>query len=207
MEGVKNDGVNVHRYDANQKVEDMPLIALAGVGADTTNQTNISRMGDFKERLNFAPSTFVDYGGSVGASVTTASDGSPIYSVDDDVLPTNFFDVATGEFVDSELSRMRSRLMVNFGNVRFGLFSRCNILPADLFPLQIVCSLFVIKEAAQLFQRNFPLSVLLYIGAALAHLQGLLHTMRTIHIHVLKGKEKLNLLGSGQHLQFGVCAS
>mmetsp|Transcript_4842 Transcript_4842/g.10672 ORF Transcript_4842/g.10672 Transcript_4842/m.10672 type:complete len:654 (-) Transcript_4842:111-2072(-) len=116
VEGVNNDGVNTHY--ANQKPEDEPLIALAGVGANTTNQTSIARMGDFKERLNFSPATFVDYGGSsaVGASVTTSSDGSPTYSVDDDALPLNFFDAVTGEFVDSESSRARSRLMINFGN-------------------------------------------------------------------------------------------
>mmetsp|Transcript_54534 Transcript_54534/g.115848 ORF Transcript_54534/g.115848 Transcript_54534/m.115848 type:complete len:656 (-) Transcript_54534:26-1993(-) len=118
VEGVNNDGANTHHYNASQKMEDEPLIALAGVGAETTNQTSIARMGDFKERLNFAPSTFVDYGGSssVGSSVTTASDGSPTYSVDDDVLPTAFFDAATGEFVDSASSRTRSRLLINFGN-------------------------------------------------------------------------------------------
>ena len=119
MEGVNNDGANTHHYDfANE--EDQPLIALAGVGADTTNQTSIARMGDFKERLSHSPTNFVDYGGSstTGAAVTTASDGSPKYSVDDDVLPLNFFDSTTGEFVDSPQARARARLMINFGNVR-----------------------------------------------------------------------------------------
>ena len=85
VDGVDNDGCNAHHYDMNCKVEDMPLIALAGCGAHTTNQTSISQMGDFKGRLNFAPSTFVDYSGStVGSAITTGSDGSPNYSVDDD---------------------------------------------------------------------------------------------------------------------------
>lgn len=119
VEGVNNDGCNVHHYNANHKPEDEPLITLACVGAETTSSASISRMSDFKERLNFAPLTFVDYGGSsAGAAVTTASDGSPKYSVDDDVLPINFFDSATGEFVDSQAARSRARLMINFGNVR-----------------------------------------------------------------------------------------
>jgi len=117
VEGVNNDGVNTHHYNAD-KEEDVPLIALAGVGADTGAAVSIAVMGCFKDRLNFAPTTFVDYGGSsaVGAAVTTASDGSPNYSVDDDVLPLNFFDSATGEFVDSPQARARARLMINFGN-------------------------------------------------------------------------------------------
>ncbi|KAL7543458.1 hypothetical protein ACHAXR_012739 [Thalassiosira sp. AJA248-18] len=118
VEGVNNDGVNTHHYNANQKAEDEPLIALAGCGADTINQTRISQMGDFKERLTFAPTTFVDYGGSssVGGAATTASNGSPNYSVDDDVLPLNFFDAATGEFVDTPHARSRAKLCINFGN-------------------------------------------------------------------------------------------
>ena len=88
-------------------------------------------MSDFKERLNFAPVTFVDYGGSsAGAAVTTASDGSPKYSVDDDVLPLNFFDSATGEFVDSQAARSRARLMINFGNVRIVVCVCDRLLPA-----------------------------------------------------------------------------
>jgi hypothetical protein len=118
---VNNDGVNVHRCNPNQKREDESLIILAGVGADAANSSPIARMGDFKERLNFAPTSFVDYCGSsaVGAAVTTASDGSPKYSVDDDVLPLHFFDAASGEFMDSPQARSRARLMINFGNVSF----------------------------------------------------------------------------------------
>ena len=118
VDGVNNDGTNVHRYNANQKPEDEPLLALAGL-ADTTSSQKISRMGDFKERLNFSPVTFVDYGNATGSAMTTASDGTPLYSVDDDVLPLNFFDGTTGEFVDSPQARARARLMINFGNVRF----------------------------------------------------------------------------------------
>jgi len=64
-------------------------------------------MGDFREKLNFSPVSFVDYGGSnsSGAAVTTAADGSPTYSVDDDALPLNFFDAKSGEFVDSPQAR------------------------------------------------------------------------------------------------------
>ena len=121
IEGVNNDGDNTHRFQLGEKPENQPLITLAGCGAQTANQTGISRMGDFKERLSFAPSTFVDYSGSgmAGAAVTTASDGSPKYSVDDDVLPLNFFDVVTGEFIDTPQARSRARLLINFGNVRF----------------------------------------------------------------------------------------
>lgn len=106
MEGVNNDGANTHHCNLNHKPEDEPLIALACVGAETTNSQPVSIMGDFKERLNWNNSTFVDYGGSNagGASVTTASDGSPKYSVDDDALPLSFFDSATGEFVVSVLT-------------------------------------------------------------------------------------------------------
>lgn len=114
--GVNNDGVNTHITSDN--IEDEPLIALAGVGADTANATSISRMGDFKERLSFSPSTFVDYGGvSLGASVTTGADGAPQYTVDDDFLPQSFFDSSSGEFHDSPLARARSRLTIHFGNV------------------------------------------------------------------------------------------
>ncbi len=117
---MNNDGVNVHHYNRNQKIEDERLITLAGVGADETISSPIARMGDFKERLSFAPTNFVNYCGcssAVGAAVTTASDGSPKYSVDDDVLPVHFFDAASGEFMDSPQARSRARLMINFGNV------------------------------------------------------------------------------------------
>lgn len=121
---MNNDGVNVHHYNPNQKPDDEPLIILAGVGADAANSSPIARMGDFKERLNFAPTLFVDYSGrsAAGAAVTTGSDGSPKYSVDDDVLPLHFFDAASGEFIDSPSARSRARLMINFGNVSFDMY-------------------------------------------------------------------------------------
>ena len=120
VEGVNNDGTNTHRYDASNKPEDQPLLALAGL-ANTTSSAPIARMGDFKERLNFTPVSFVDYGTSTGASITTSSNGSPQYSVDDDVLPLNFFDNTTGLFTDSPEARARARLMISFGNVSFML--------------------------------------------------------------------------------------
>ena len=99
-------------------MEDMPLIALADVGAGTLVQTSIARMGDFKERLHSSPSTFVDYGGSSSVpAITTAADGSPNYCVDDDALPLMFFDATTGEFLDSPALRARSKTTIHFGNV------------------------------------------------------------------------------------------
>lgn len=116
VEGVNNDGVNSHHYNSSGNIDDEPLIALAGL-CGTINQTKIAQMGDFREKLNLSPVSFVDYGGSnsSGAAVTTAADGSPTYSVEDDVLPLNFFD-ANGEFVDSPQARYRARLQINFGN-------------------------------------------------------------------------------------------
>lgn len=117
VEGVNNDGVNSHHYNSSGNIDDEPLIALAGL-CGTINQTSIAKMGDFREKLNFSPVSFVDYGGSnsSGAAVTTAADGSPTYSVDDDALPLNFFDAKSGEFVDSPQARYRARLQINFGN-------------------------------------------------------------------------------------------
>lgn len=117
VEGVNNDGVSSHHYNSSSNIDDEPLIALAGL-CDTTNQTSIAKMGDYREKLNFSPLSFVDYGGSnsSGAAVTTAADGSPNYSVDDDVLPLSFFDPKTGNFVDSPQARYRARLQINFGN-------------------------------------------------------------------------------------------
>ena len=43
-------------------------------------------------------------------------DGSPAWSVDDDAMPLAFFDNKTVEFTDSAQARVRSKLMVNFGN-------------------------------------------------------------------------------------------
>jgi hypothetical protein len=135
VEGVNNDGVNVHHYNPNQKAEDVPLIILAGVGANATNSSPIARMGDFKERLNFAPTLFVDYCGR-GAAVTTASDGSPKYSVDDDVLPLHFFDTTSGEFIDSPQVRSRARLTIDCGNVSFIMYLLlwCHLLTLSTKP-------------------------------------------------------------------------
>ena len=60
----------------------------------------------------------VGYGSndSAGVAATTAADGSPVWSVDDDAMPLTFFDPKTGVFADSVQARVRSRLMVNFGN-------------------------------------------------------------------------------------------
>jgi len=117
VEGVNNDGVNTHHYNSSGNIDDEPLLALAGL-CGTINQTSIAKMGDFRQKLNFSPVSFVDYGGSnsSGAAVTTAADGSPNYSVDDDALPLNFFDAKSGEFVDSPQARYRARLQINFGN-------------------------------------------------------------------------------------------
>ena len=40
VDGVNNDGTNVHRYNANQKPEDEQLLALAGL-ADTTSSQKV----------------------------------------------------------------------------------------------------------------------------------------------------------------------
>jgi len=118
VDGVNNDGVNAQHFSSNGKVDNEPLIALAGVGADTMNQKKISEMGDFKERLAFNRVPLVGYGGSnaSGSAVTTAADGSPTFTVDDEVFPLNFFDPKTGEFIDNIQIRAKARQMINFGN-------------------------------------------------------------------------------------------
>ena len=75
-------------------------------------------MGDFRERLLWSRAPVVGYGSNVaaGVSATTGPDGSPKWSVDDDVMPMSFFDMRTGEFTDSVQTRVSSRVMVNFGN-------------------------------------------------------------------------------------------
>ncbi len=118
VDGVNNDGVNTQHFSSNEKVDDEPLITLARVGADTTNQKKISEMGDFKERLAFNRVPLVGYGGSnaSGSAVTTAADGSPTFTADDEVFPLNFFDPKTGEFIDNCQIRAKARQMINFGN-------------------------------------------------------------------------------------------
>ena len=75
-------------------------------------------MGDYRERLLWSRAPVVGYGANdaMGVSSTTAPNGAPIWSVDDDAMPATFFDPRTGEFADSVQARVRARLMVNFGN-------------------------------------------------------------------------------------------
>lgn len=115
VDGVNNDGVNV--LTASKSADDEPLIALAGVGAESVNQTSISIMGDFRERLHYSRAPLTGYGGSnaTGSAITTAPDGEPVSSVDDDVFPLAFF-TGSGEFIDSPQARTRARLSINFGN-------------------------------------------------------------------------------------------
>jgi len=54
VEGVNNDGTNSHYYDANHGLMDESLLSVAGVGASGLNKTDVSKMGDFKERLLFS---------------------------------------------------------------------------------------------------------------------------------------------------------
>jgi integrator complex subunit 6 len=118
VEGVNNDGGNSHYYSANHTFGDESLLAVAGLGATMFNETPIGRMGEFRERLLWSRAPVVGYGtnDSLGSASTTTADGSTSWSVDNDALPMSFFDPKTGEFVDTIQSRMRSRLMINFGN-------------------------------------------------------------------------------------------
>jgi len=109
VEGVSNGGFN---YNTSGTEDDQPLLALAGIGASTSNNSSIATMGDFKTRINTTPSSFVDYGHGP-ASITTGPDGAPNYSVDDDVLPHSLFDQSG--FSDSPQARGRAR-MVSFGS-------------------------------------------------------------------------------------------
>jgi hypothetical protein len=45
VNGTNNDGVNSHHCSS---ADDKPLIVLAGVGAESVNETNINIMGDFR---------------------------------------------------------------------------------------------------------------------------------------------------------------
>lgn len=118
VEGVNNDGTNCHRFNTKHSLMDESLLSVAGVGASTLNKTVVSKMGDFKERLLWSRQPIVGYGcnDSTGSATTTARDGSPMWSVDDDALPLNFFNVKTGEFSDSPQVKVRARLSINFGN-------------------------------------------------------------------------------------------
>jgi integrator complex subunit 6 len=118
VEGVNNDGSNSQRRKGKWSIDDEPLISLAGVGASTLNHTTTEKMGNYRERLLWSRSPIVGYGSNEtsGVAATTAPDGSPCTSVDDDAMPITFFDPKTGEFSDSVQARVRSRLLVNFGN-------------------------------------------------------------------------------------------
>lgn len=118
MEGVSNDGSNVQHVGAHHGIEHESLLAFAGVGASTVNRTTTAKMSDFRERLLWSRAPIVGYGSndSHGVSATTAPDGSPRWSVDDDALPASFFDPRTGEFIDSVQTRASSRIVVSFGN-------------------------------------------------------------------------------------------
>ena len=112
------DGSNSHRCDTTPSQQPQSPLSLAGVGVSTVNQTTTTKMGDYRERLLFSKPPIVGYGSNdfAGVAATTAVDGSPKWSVDDDAMPMAFFDPVTGEFEDSVQARVRSRLMVNFGN-------------------------------------------------------------------------------------------
>lgn len=118
VEGVSNDGSNVQHVGANHSIGDESLLAFAEVGASTVNRTTTAKMSDFRERLLWSRAPIVGYGSndSHGVSATTAPDGSPRWSVDDDALPASFFDPRSGEFMDSVQIRASSRVVVNFGN-------------------------------------------------------------------------------------------
>ena len=117
VEGVPNDGSNSQRCSGSAVDEDPCILALGGVGVSMLNQTLTSKMGDYRERLVYARSPIVGSGSNdLGVAATTAIDGSPTWSVDDDAFPLTFFDPKTGEFVDSVENRVRTKLAVNFGN-------------------------------------------------------------------------------------------
>jgi len=118
VEGVLNDGESAHHYGVNHTIGDEPILTVAGVGASTLNRFSVSKMGDYRERLLWSRVPVVGYGGSdTSCSAATVSpDGSPRWSVTDDSLPAAFFDPKTGQFVDSLQTRVKARLMINFGN-------------------------------------------------------------------------------------------
>ena len=121
VDGVNNDGTNVQRCGATKDKSKESLISFAGVGALEVNATTTAKMGDYRERLLWSRAPVVGYGSndSAGVSATTSQNGAPVWSVDNDAMPTAFFDERTGEFVDSVQARIRSRLFVNFGNRKY----------------------------------------------------------------------------------------
>ena len=118
VEGVHNDGCNVQHAPAKPDILADSLLSLAGVGVSRLNAVTTSKMGDYRERLLWSRAPVVGYGSNdaAGVSATNSADGSPKWSVDDDAMPVSFFDQRTGEFADSVQARVRTRLMVNFGN-------------------------------------------------------------------------------------------
>lgn len=118
VEGILNDGSNVQQCGATRNIMEESLLSMAGVGVSQLNSTTTAKMGDYRERLLWSRAPVVGYGSNDanGVSATTAADGGPRWSVDDDAMPMAFFNPKTGEFADSVQARLRSRLMVNFGN-------------------------------------------------------------------------------------------
>lgn len=117
-EGVVNDGSNMQQCGAIRDAMEESLLSVAGVGVSQLNATSTARMGDYRERLLWSRAPVVGYGSNdaAGVSATTAANGAPKWSVDNDAMPMTFFNPKTGEFSDSVQARVRSRLMVNFGN-------------------------------------------------------------------------------------------
>lgn len=111
IDGVTTHGTNSHKYNNNHSIGDESILSIAGIGASSLNKTTIHEMGNYRERLLWSRSPVVGYEGA-----TTAADGSILWSVDNDSLPWQFFDPATGEFSDSLQNRIKARLTVNFGN-------------------------------------------------------------------------------------------
>ena len=118
VEGVDNDGSNVQHCGAERDIMQESLLSFAGVGVSQLNNTTTSKMGDYRERLLWSRAPVVGSGSndSTGVSATTAKNGGPVWSVDDDAMPVAFFDSKTAEFVDSIQNRVKARLFVNFGN-------------------------------------------------------------------------------------------
>lgn len=118
IDGVNNDGSNVHHCGFKIDKSKESLLSFAGVGVSELNATTTAKMGDFRERLLWSRAPVVGYGAndSIGVAATTSQNGAPVWSVDNDAMPIAFFDERTGEFVDSVQARLRSRLVVNFGN-------------------------------------------------------------------------------------------
>jgi len=118
VEGVQNDGSNSQRCGAKRDRNQESLLSLAGIGVSQMNETTTAKMGDYRERLLWSRAPIVGTGAndSMGVSSTTSQNGAPTWSVEDEAMPITFFDPKTGEFSDSVEARIRSRLMVNFGN-------------------------------------------------------------------------------------------